>query len=74
MNMSIVRTYILPINLHAHFYAVDDCWSIMSGRNSTSKRIMPDKSKFPDGISGVASQIHELGLKVGIYSSMLTYM
>lgn len=46
----------------------------MSGRNSTSKRIMPDKSKFPDGISGVASQIHELGLKVGIYSSMLTYM
>jgi alpha-galactosidase len=55
---------------HAHARAVDDCWSVKSGRNTTTNRIMPDPSKFPDGISGVASQIHDLGLKVGIYSSM----
>ncbi|RJE25968.1 hypothetical protein PHISCL_01653 [Aspergillus sclerotialis] len=48
---------------------IDDCWSVMTGRDPTTKRITPDATKFPDGISGVASQIHELGLKVGIYSS-----
>ncbi|OCH95116.1 glycoside hydrolase [Obba rivulosa] len=45
---------------------VDDCWSLQS-RNSTNQQIVPDTSKFPDGISGVASQVHTLGLKFGIY-------
>lgn len=31
-------------------------------------KIAPDATKFPNGISGVATQIHALGLKVGIYS------
>lgn len=48
---------------------VDDCWSVKNTRNSTTQRIIPDTSKFPDGISGVADQVHQLGLKVGIYSS-----
>ncbi|RMJ26587.1 hypothetical protein PHISP_02519 [Aspergillus sp. HF37] len=48
---------------------IDDCWSVKSGRNTTTNRMMPDPSKFPDGISGVASQIHDLGLKIGLYSS-----
>ncbi|KAF7593462.1 hypothetical protein BBP40_011468 [Aspergillus hancockii] len=48
---------------------IDDCWSAKSGRNPSTGRIIPDSTKFPDGISGVASQIHDLGLKVGIYSS-----
>jgi alpha-galactosidase len=48
---------------------VDDCWSIKNTRNASTHRIIVDPSKFPDGISGVASQIHDLGLKVGIYSS-----
>lgn len=26
-------------------------------------------TKFPDGISGLADKIHDLGLKIGIYSS-----
>jgi alpha-galactosidase len=30
--------------------------------------MVPDSSKFPDGISGTASKIHDLGLKIGIYS------
>lgn len=51
---------------------VDDCWAIKIGRDPTTKRMTPDPIKFPDGISGVASEIHDLGLKVGIYSSMLT--
>ena len=48
---------------------VDDCWSVKSGRDPTTKRIIPDPDKFPNGISGVADQVHALGLKLGIYSS-----
>jgi alpha-galactosidase len=48
---------------------VDDCWSVKSGRDASTQRIVPDPAKFPDGISGLAGQIHDLGLKVGIYSS-----
>lgn len=43
-----------------------DCWAQM-GRNSTTQRIVPDATKFPNGISGLATQIHNLGLKIGIY-------
>lgn len=48
---------------------VDDCWSVKSGRDASTQRIIPDPDKFPEGISGLADQIHDLGLKVGIYSS-----
>ena len=48
---------------------VDDCWSVKTGRDPNTKRIIPDTAKFPDGIAGVASKIHDMGLKVGIYSS-----
>ncbi|KAH6621486.1 glycoside hydrolase superfamily [Chaetomium sp. MPI-SDFR-AT-0129] len=48
---------------------VDDCWSDKNkGRDPNTQQIIPDSSKFPTGISGLADQIHELGLKVGIYS------
>ena len=36
-------------------------------RNTTSQRIVPDPTKFPTGIEGLATEIHALGLKVGIY-------
>jgi len=48
---------------------VDDCWSVKSGRDSKTQRIIPDPIKFPDGINGTADKIHALGLKIGIYSS-----
>lgn len=47
---------------------MDDYWSDLSGRDSNGE-LVPDPTKFPDGIDGVASKIHALGLKVGIYSS-----
>ncbi len=31
--------------------------------------MVPDPIKFPNGIDGLADQIHALGLKLGIYSS-----
>ncbi|OJJ32785.1 hypothetical protein ASPWEDRAFT_42819 [Aspergillus wentii DTO 134E9] len=56
-------------DLGYEYVNIDDCWSIKNGRNTTTNRIIPDPEKFPDGIAGVVSEIHDLGLKVGIYSS-----
>ncbi|KAJ5398244.1 hypothetical protein N7509_006357 [Penicillium cosmopolitanum] len=56
-------------DLGYEYVNIDDCWSIKNTRNASTHRIIPDPSKFPDGISGVASQVHDLGLKIGIYSS-----
>jgi alpha-galactosidase len=53
-------------DLGYEYIILDDCWS--AGRNSTGY-LVPDKTKFPDGISGLADKIHDLGLKIGIYSS-----
>ena len=50
-------------------WVVDDCWSVKSGRDSVTQRIVPDPDKFPDGIKGIADSLHALGLKAGIYSS-----
>jgi alpha-galactosidase len=41
----------------------------MDHRDASTGRIIPDPTKFPDGINGTAQQIHGLGLKIGIYSS-----
>ena len=44
---------------------IDDCW--LQKTRSASGQLQPDYSKFPDGISGTASYVHSLGLKLGIY-------
>nr|Q5AVQ6.2 RecName: Full=Probable alpha-galactosidase B; AltName: Full=Melibiase B; Flags: Precursor [Aspergillus nidulans FGSC A4]ABF50888.1 putative alpha-galactosidase [Aspergillus nidulans] len=56
-------------DLGYEYINIDDCWSIKTHRDPTTNRMIPDADRFPDGIASVASQIHELGLKVGIYSS-----
>lgn len=48
---------------------VDDCWSVKTHRDPITNRMIPDPARFPDGIASLAAQIHDLGLKVGIYSS-----
>ena len=53
----------------ADIYQVDDCWSNKSGRDSVTKQIIPNSTTFPGGISGTASKVHSMGLKMGIYSS-----
>nr|WP_251512525.1 ricin-type beta-trefoil lectin domain protein [Actinacidiphila bryophytorum] len=44
---------------------IDDCW--MTHNRDSSGRLVPDPSKFPDGIKGTADYVHSLGLKLGIY-------
>ncbi|KAF2764474.1 putative alpha-galactosidase B [Teratosphaeria nubilosa] len=52
---------------------IDDCWSSKSGRDDVTQQLLPDTSKFPNGISGLADKVHAMGLKLGIYSSSGTY-
>ena len=44
---------------------IDDCW--MSSSRNASGNLVANPSKFPDGIAAVASYVHSLGLKLGIY-------
>ncbi|MGF1428138.1 glycoside hydrolase family 27 protein [Kitasatospora sp. LaBMicrA B282] len=44
---------------------IDDCW--MSSARDANGNLVPDPTKFPDGISGTAAYVHALGLKLGIY-------
>ena len=46
-----------------------DCWQHHLGRDNTNHQILPNATKFPDGIKGVADKVHDMGLKFGIYSS-----
>ncbi|RYP40343.1 hypothetical protein DL767_001755 [Monosporascus sp. MG133] len=44
---------------------IDDCWSTRS--RDSSGNLVPDPSKWPNGIKTVADQIHSQGLKFGLY-------
>lgn len=46
---------------------VDDNWQ--TGNRDGDGRLQPDLSRFPDGIDGLASKIHDMGFKFGIYGS-----
>jgi alpha-galactosidase len=46
---------------------VDDCW--MAATRSPAGGLLPDAATFPHGIRYVASVVHSLGLKLGIYAS-----
>lgn len=48
---------------------LDDCWSMKTGRSNSTGRLLPNTTRFPDGISGLAKQIHGLGFRFGIYST-----
>ncbi|KAL2010758.1 hypothetical protein VTN00DRAFT_6565 [Thermoascus crustaceus] len=56
-------------DLGYEYVNIDDCWSVKTGRDPSTGRIVPDPERFPSGIQGLAEKIHGLGLKIGIYSS-----
>lgn len=49
-----------------NYVNIDDCWPLKN-RNAQGQ-IVPDPSKFPSGMNALASYVHSLGLKLGIYS------
>jgi len=47
------------------YVVVDDCWQ--AGRNAAGE-LVPDPTRFPDGMKAVADYVHKDGLKFGIYA------
>ncbi|TIC24928.1 hypothetical protein E3Q10_03650 [Wallemia mellicola] len=50
------------------YVGIDDCWQA-DARDPETNKLSYNAEKFPDGIKGVADQVHGLNLKLGIYSS-----
>ena len=48
-----------------HYVNLDDCW--MAPERDANGNLQADPQTFPDGIAALASYVHELGLKLGIY-------
>jgi alpha-galactosidase len=46
---------------------IDDCWAEKT-RDANGK-LVPNKTRFPNGIKAVADYVHSKGLKFGIYTS-----
>ncbi|KAI0762790.1 alpha-galactosidase [Fomes fomentarius] len=55
-----------------NYVLVDDCWQA-DARDTETGAPVENKDKFPNGIKDVADKVHDLGLKIGIYSSAGTY-
>ena len=56
-------------DLGYQYVNIDDCWSDkVLRRDNDTHELIPDYAKFPQGISHTAEKIHEMGLKLGIYS------
>ncbi|BCS30777.1 uncharacterized protein APUU_81080S [Aspergillus puulaauensis] len=44
---------------------IDDCWS--TEERDAAGNLVPDPTKWPNGIRAVVDQIHDLGMKFGLY-------
>mmetsp|Transcript_17781 Transcript_17781/g.33098 ORF Transcript_17781/g.33098 Transcript_17781/m.33098 type:complete len:448 (-) Transcript_17781:48-1391(-) len=61
---------IVDLNL-SHLYnyiVIDDCW--MSPERSLSNELQADPNSFPNGMKSIADKVHDLGLKIGLYTSI----
>lgn len=47
------------------FINLDDCWQVSRDSNGV---IVPDPTRFPNGIKALADYVHSKGLKLGVYS------
>lgn len=54
-----------------NYVNIDDCWSEVE-RDRSSRVMIPDQKRFPNGIKGVADYVHSKGLKFGLYSDIGT--
>lgn len=49
---------------------IDDCWADLKGRDKTTKQLVADPKRFPNGMKKLGEYIHGKGLKYGIYSDV----
>lgn len=50
------------------YLIIDDCW--VAGRNVTTGQLYADPTRFPRGISHIASYVHARGLRLGLYTDV----
>ena len=53
------------------YVVIDDCWQ--DRKRDAQGRLVPCPKAFPDGIAKLAEQIHDLGMKFGIYTCTGTH-
>ena len=54
-----------------NFVNIDDCWAEKT-RDPTTKRLVADRKRFPNGIKALADFVHSKGLLFGIYGDVGT--
>ncbi|KAG9087707.1 hypothetical protein FRC06_002417 [Ceratobasidium sp. 370] len=54
------------------YVLIDDCWQADSREKGTNKPLAHPK-RFPNGIKRLSKKVHDLDLKIGIYSSAGVY-
>ncbi len=47
------------------YVVIDDCWQVARDANG---RIVPDSTRFPEGMKALADYVHSKGLKFGLYT------
>ena len=47
---------------------IDDCWQNKDSRDSDG-HLVPNATRFPDGISGLSDKVHAMNLSLGIYNT-----
>ena len=47
--------------------SIDDCWS--ERERDGNHNLVPDKSRFPNGLKSYGDTIHKMGLKFGLYTA-----
>ncbi|ORY18419.1 glycoside hydrolase superfamily [Clohesyomyces aquaticus] len=52
-------------DLGYQYVNIDDCWSTKN--RDSSGNLVPDPSKFPRGMKAVTDDLHNMGLKFGLY-------
>ena len=50
---------------------IDDCWSLKD-RDPVTKKIVPDLTRFPNGLKNLSRMFHHWGLKLGLYGDIGT--
>jgi len=50
---------------------IDDCW--MERKRDANNQLVSNPDLFPNGVKGLADEIHDLGLKIGIYEDYGTH-
>ena len=50
---------------------IDDCWMTKT-RNKENQQMIADPQRFPEGIQGLANDVHSMGVRLGLYTDIGT--